>query len=418
MSMLVPGVLAGSDGPLLYPAEEVAKDVAVWNGMPITLNHPVDPDGLPVSARDPSIAELYQLGHVYRAQFAAKLVAEGWFDEQRLSLRAPDVLNRILRGEPIELSTGLFTGRRMTPGEYNGVAYNAVAVDYRPDHLAVLPDSRGACSLRDGCGVLINTESTMDRDALVAWLTTNCSCWKATGSKELLEKLTPEQLKQLKANVELSKKKPLRAVRNADGAPPDAAPSVDTAALAEFFGVTIDPAQDPSGFIKALLAEMDKVRTKLAGDAAPATTTDAPADATTTNRGKAPVTDQEWLATAPPGVQSAVMNAMAIEQTERTRLMQELNAIAVLETDPRRKELIVAKLRLNGGKPPVAVLQETLDLVGRKPAAAATTPATDDFGFATPVPGATPTGNQGNGDDLQELTTPTMTFGRGNVARK
>jgi hypothetical protein len=33
-----------------------------------------------------------------------------------------------------------------------------VARNYRPDHLAVLPDQRGACSLTDGCGVMVNTK--------------------------------------------------------------------------------------------------------------------------------------------------------------------------------------------------------------------------------------------------------------------
>lgn len=46
---------------------------------------------------------------------------------------------------------------------------------------------------------------------------------------------------------------------------------VNTAELAKFFGVEIDPGQDPSGFIKALLAKMDEVRAKLSGEAAPPT---------------------------------------------------------------------------------------------------------------------------------------------------
>src|SRR5690606_13771547 len=31
--------------------------------------------------------------------------------------------------------------------------YHSVARDYKPDHIAILPDRIGACSIADGCGV-------------------------------------------------------------------------------------------------------------------------------------------------------------------------------------------------------------------------------------------------------------------------
>lgn len=170
VTMLVPGVLNGSKGPLYYPPEEVSRNVDAWNGMPLTLDHPVDNEsGGNVSARDPGVLEKYGIGHVYRVRIdrnnGGKLKGEAWFDEKRviefdqilLQNNRPTILNRLLRGLPIELSTGLFT--RNTPVR-NGIApngrkYVAVARDYKPDHLAILPDSTGACSLKDGCGVHI-----------------------------------------------------------------------------------------------------------------------------------------------------------------------------------------------------------------------------------------------------------------------
>lgn len=65
----------------------------------------------------------------------------------------------------------------------------------------------------------------------------------------------------------------------ADGAPADSGGSiagVDIAALAEFLAIDVDPAQDPAGFVKALMSKLDEISGKLKGDA-PAPT-DTPAD--------------------------------------------------------------------------------------------------------------------------------------------
>ena len=166
LTMLVPGVLNGSQGPLLYPDDEVELSTDQWNGMPIVLNHPTV-NGVPVSARDPDLLETYGIGTVYRSVFNQKLVAEGWFDvlnTQRVDSR---VLEWLDSNTPFELSTGLFTKNEPAPensvlvttnskGQKVSKPYQWIARSYRPDHLAVLPDATGACSLDDGCGVLVN----------------------------------------------------------------------------------------------------------------------------------------------------------------------------------------------------------------------------------------------------------------------
>ena len=77
LTLIVPGVLEGSNGPILYPAEEVARNAAAWNGQPLTLRHP-SINGQPVSARTPGVAHL---GTVQNAAFRGeRLVGEGWFD--------------------------------------------------------------------------------------------------------------------------------------------------------------------------------------------------------------------------------------------------------------------------------------------------------------------------------------------------
>lgn len=51
--------------------------------------------------------------------------------------------------------------------------------------------------------------------------------------------------------------------------------AVDTAELAKFFGITVDPAQDPARFIAELLSALDSASTQLRGQSAPSTPPDS-----------------------------------------------------------------------------------------------------------------------------------------------
>lgn len=167
LSMIVPGILNGSRGPLLYESPELKKSADSWNGMPIVLRHPVVND-LPVSARTPEILNQFGIGTVLTSKFDGKLKAEGWFDVQNAERIAPEILAKIKSGKPVELSTGLFAD--YVPAEsgatFNGQSYDFKVTNMRPDHLAVLPDEVGACSLRDGCGVLVNSAKEPITNAL------------------------------------------------------------------------------------------------------------------------------------------------------------------------------------------------------------------------------------------------------------
>lgn len=160
MTMIVPGVLNGSKGPLHYPPEEVGKDPTPWNGMPITAGHPVI-DGRNVSARDPDVLNGYQVGVVLRARTGDRLRADAWLDVARTNKLLPGVIGNLEAGRAVEISTGLFTDNEPAPegATYNGKQYTWVARNYRPDHLAILVDQRGACSVRDGCGLLMNQDT-------------------------------------------------------------------------------------------------------------------------------------------------------------------------------------------------------------------------------------------------------------------
>lgn len=168
-TLITPGVLAGSQGPLNYTEDQNRKSEGSWDGMPLVLYHPTR-NGTPVSANTDESERDEGKGLVIgevrkdRVDPDGKLKAESWFDVERV--KAADktlhpgarVLPRLLKGIPIEVSTGLGTDSvPVKPGfDSRGRAYDREARNYRPDHLAVLPDQVGACSNHDGCGIFVN----------------------------------------------------------------------------------------------------------------------------------------------------------------------------------------------------------------------------------------------------------------------
>lgn len=160
VSMVVTGVLPGSQGSLYYPPDEITRSVDAWNGMPVVMNHPYEM-GSPVSARHPRILSKQGVGHIYNSGYKNnKLRAEAWIDIEKANRVDPNLVGNIERGNRIEVSTGLFTDNEPRTGVYNGRQFTHVARNYRPDHLAILPNERGACSNDDGCGINVNAELT------------------------------------------------------------------------------------------------------------------------------------------------------------------------------------------------------------------------------------------------------------------
>ena len=130
LTMIVPGVLAGSQGPLYYPEDEVQKNVGMWNGMPIVVNHPKK-DGTPISARTEVALNEFGVGTILNARFEdGKLKADGYFDVERLTQVDNRLLMSLNSEQPMELSTGLFTDNESKAGEFNGTQYKAIARNY------------------------------------------------------------------------------------------------------------------------------------------------------------------------------------------------------------------------------------------------------------------------------------------------
>lgn len=156
--MMVEGVHNGSHGPLLHRIEDLGRFPGSWDGIPVTIDHP-EIDGANISANAPDVLDARGIGRVFNTRIdGVKLMAEAWLDEERLRQLSSVVLAQIQAGEPIEVSLGMFTEELQTTGEWNGEQYEAIAKNHRPDHLALLPGGRGACSVADGCGVRANNQ--------------------------------------------------------------------------------------------------------------------------------------------------------------------------------------------------------------------------------------------------------------------
>jgi hypothetical protein len=155
--MMVEGVHNGSRGPTLHQASELATDTHLWNGIPVTINHP-QKDGQNISANSPEVITQSVVGRIFNARYEDGLKAEAWIDLASISEKSPAALAYIRSGRPLEVSVGVFNDTDYTEGEWNGETYESIASNYRPDHLALLPEEKGACSWEDGCGIRANKE--------------------------------------------------------------------------------------------------------------------------------------------------------------------------------------------------------------------------------------------------------------------
>ena len=159
LTLIVPGVLKGSEGPLMYEEEDITENLDSWNNIPIVVDHPTGDNGAPVSARRPDILNDVGIGFVFNAQYDGKLIAEGWFDVEQTRNIDHRILDAVRSGKSMEVSTGLFTKNEPAPesATHNGKSFSAYARKHRPDHLAILPDQVGACSIGAGCGLNVNS---------------------------------------------------------------------------------------------------------------------------------------------------------------------------------------------------------------------------------------------------------------------
>lgn len=197
--MIVDGVLNDA----LVTHEEYGKLPEAWNDRPVVVYHP-QVNGEHVSAGSPDIIEKSGIGRVYNVRVEkGQLVGEIWADpEQAARIGRTELLNALESDVVVEVSTGYFSSREDTQGEYNGKPYVHIDRDIIPDHLALLPAEVGACSVADGCGT--RPPNIFQKLAQVFGLRSNttgdtamCTKEQMVGKLNANKKLSAEQIATL-----------------------------------------------------------------------------------------------------------------------------------------------------------------------------------------------------------------------------
>ncbi len=165
----------------LYTAEATENSVSAWNGRAFLVYHPNEKG----SANTPHTFNTQQVGIIFNARIEdGFLKADVHIDiEKAMATNSGrKFIKYIEKNKHMDVSTGMKVSRRYSPGNYNGKPYTFVINSFEPDHLAVLPDKKGASSWYDGAG--------FNRNEL------NNNGDKPKMKTELLEKLVSEGIIQ------------------------------------------------------------------------------------------------------------------------------------------------------------------------------------------------------------------------------
>lgn len=151
--ILVEGVHHGAIGaPTLYLADVLRASAPAWNGQPVTIHHPMK-EGAYVSA---ALAPEKVVGHLDGVVFEDTKLRG---NVHLAVAKAAHIIARLDSDSRLEVSTGLFGEEVAEDGMFNGKRYSARLTAIQPDHLALLPDAKGACSWADGCGIRANVNA-------------------------------------------------------------------------------------------------------------------------------------------------------------------------------------------------------------------------------------------------------------------
>lgn len=174
---LVVPVVAIREGVLngVYVAStEIEKSLPSWNGRPIPLSHPTQ-NGQHISANSPRVVERDVIGNLYNVNFSnGALRGEMWLDvvKARRTQEGADTIKRLQSNEMVEVSTGYWSDEEQGKGTFNGKGYTRKVKNILPDHLAILVNEIGACSIRDGCGApRVNAQGELMDNGLMEKLT-------------------------------------------------------------------------------------------------------------------------------------------------------------------------------------------------------------------------------------------------------
>ena len=167
--IMVEGVHTGATGAAVYYPKEVLKSLPFkWNGVSVPVFHPkVEFEGETyyVSANDPQVLEQQNVGQLFNVDYEeieglGRLKGEVYINIEKANKVYPGLIADIRANKQIEVSTGLLDpGMIYQSGSWNDEPYKAIANTIIPDHLALLPGLKGACSWEDGCGIRANEKT-------------------------------------------------------------------------------------------------------------------------------------------------------------------------------------------------------------------------------------------------------------------
>lgn len=176
--ILVEGTLQGAlaEAPELALASEFGKIPQAWNGRPVVVNHPRRDDQF-VAAGQPDVWEQEVIGWVFNARIEdSKLKCELWTNKAWMEASGyTELKDNVESATTMEVSTGLFADIEQVEGIWNGENYSGIWRNVVPDHLAILTDSPGACSVADGCGTARTNQSVQPNQEQ-----SMCKCDKTT----------------------------------------------------------------------------------------------------------------------------------------------------------------------------------------------------------------------------------------------
>lgn len=155
--LMVEGVHHAVNGdPVYYPPSVLESSVLHWDGRPIPIYHP-NIAGDYVRANNPQVEADWVCGRIYNAMMDnGKLKAEAWLEISKAEQLHPGLIMALDSGTQMEVSTGVMVSGDGVSGTWNEEAFNQSITTMIPDHLALLPGDKGACSWEDGCGVRAN----------------------------------------------------------------------------------------------------------------------------------------------------------------------------------------------------------------------------------------------------------------------
>lgn len=165
--ILVEGTIQGTlaEAPELALASEFGKIPQAWNGRPVVVNHPQRNNQF-VAAGQPDVWEQEVIGWVFNTYVEdSKLKCELWTNKAWMEDSGyTGVKDNVESATTMEVSTGLFADIEQTEGVWNGESYSGIWRNVVPDHLAILTDSPGACSVADGCGTARTNQTVQSNE--------------------------------------------------------------------------------------------------------------------------------------------------------------------------------------------------------------------------------------------------------------